>query len=386
MPPKTLAVTAGFAMFSMFFGSGNLVFPLFIGSQSLNHFGIATLGLFITGIFVPFLGLMSMIMAQGKRAQFFCEIGRVPAFMMTFMMLALMGPLGVSARCIIVAFAGLQLVFDGLTLGVFSVLFCVITGALCWQQKRVVTIIGRVLTPFLLVSIGVIVVMGIIKAPACVVNPGLLSSAFDVGFSQGYQTMDLLAAFFFSATTITYLKIQHTLHPSYMSLTKVSLWASLVGITLLGLVYAGFVYLGAAYSPFLVGVPAEKMLVKIAEHVLGDFATPIMASTICLACLTTLIILTNLFAEFVSAEVSEHRIPRHAALVGTLVLSFGVSLAGFTKLAGWLGAALTYAYPALIALAIAKIVEKTFSLERWRLVPWCFYTTLVVFVGATFWF
>ncbi|MBA4749156.1 MAG: branched-chain amino acid transport system II carrier protein [Alphaproteobacteria bacterium] len=384
MTRKMLAVTAGFAMFSMFFGSGNLVFPLAIGAGALDKFEWGALGLFITGIFVPFLGLISMIMAEGRRQKFFSEIGRLPAFLLTFMMLALMGPLGVSARCIIVAHAGLQLVFESLSEAVFAGLFCVLTGALCWQQRRIVSILGSVLTPVLLTSIAVIVALGIYKAPVCAVTPLSSTKVFENGFWIGYQTMDLLAAFFFSATTIQYLKIQQTLHPSNVSLMRVSLWASLVGIVLLALVYGGFVYLGAAYGPLLTGVPAERMLIVIAEHVLGEFATPLMATTICLACLTTLIILTNLFAEFFHAEVTQNKMSRKASLVLTLALSFAVSLAGFTKLASWLGTALTYAYPALIALALGKIVEKTFGLERLKLAPRAFYVMLLGSVVSAF--
>ncbi|MBA4118978.1 MAG: hypothetical protein C0514_08830 [Candidatus Puniceispirillum sp.] len=381
MQRNTLAVTAGFAMFSMFFGSGNLVFPLLVGASSQSHFGLGTLGLFATGIFVPFLGLLSMIVMEGKRAAFFQELGRAPAFILTLMMLALMGPVGVSARCIIVAFAGTQLVVPELTLPVFSFLFCVITAALCWQQKRVVTIIGHYLTPFLLASILLIIAMGVFHAPALMPSQHTAKQAFHIGVSEGYQTMDLLAAFFFCASTITYLKIQQTLSPSKDSLMTVSLKASCVGIILLGAVYAGFVYLGAAYAPMLVGVPPEKMLVVIAGQVLGDFATPVMAATIGLACLTTLIILTNLFAEFVSHEVTEDRLPRKASLVITLVISFVVSLSGFTRLAHWLGGALSIAYPALIALALAKIAEKVFDIQKVKLVPWCFYTTLILAAG-----
>lgn len=382
MQRKTLAVTAGFAMFSMFFGSGNLVFPLLIGASTQNHFDLATLGLFATGILVPFLGLLSMIVMEGKRAHFFQEIGKAPAFLMTLMMLALMGPVGVSARCIIVAFAGCQLVVPALTLPVFSLVFCAITAALCWEQKRVVTIIGRYLTPFLLASILAIIVMGAMGAPTLGESALGRLEAFDVGVSQGYQTMDLLAAFFFCASTITYLKIQQTLSPSKDSLMKVSLQASCVGIVLLGSVYAGFVYLGAAFAPSLVGVAPEKMLVVIAGQVLGSFATPVMAVTIGLACLTTLIILTNLFAEFLSLEVTEERLPRKGALLITLAISFAVSLSGFTRLAHWLAAALSIAYPALIALALAKLLEKTFNVTKIKLVPWSFYTTLT---AATLW-
>ena len=47
----------GFSIFTMFFGSGNLVFPLQIGYQSGSHWLAGFAGLFLTGIVLPFMGL-----------------------------------------------------------------------------------------------------------------------------------------------------------------------------------------------------------------------------------------------------------------------------------------------------------------------------------------
>ena len=42
------------AMFAMFFGSGNLIFPLKIGAYSGENYLIAGLGFFFTAVIVPF--------------------------------------------------------------------------------------------------------------------------------------------------------------------------------------------------------------------------------------------------------------------------------------------------------------------------------------------
>lgn len=373
-----LALTGGFAMFSMFFGSGNLVFPLSVGAESVDLFAYAAAGLFITGVIVPFLGLISMICAEGNRRAFFKEIGRHPAFLLTFLMLAIMGPFGVSARCIIVAFSGVQLVFESLSEALFSFLFCCVTGVLCWQRAHIVSVIGRYLTPLLLGGIFLIILFGYYQAPAFVTSTQLSETLFVKGVNQGYQTMDLLAAFFFSAATIQFLKSQTVLSKIEMNPMKLAVYASLVGMFLLSLVYGGFVYLGAAYSSQLEGVAPAQMLTMIAGLTLGSYALPIMSVTIALACLTTIIILTNLFAEFLSDEVCDGKISRKVSIIITLVISFLVSLAGFTKLASWIGMVLLYAYPSLIALAAGKIIEKVFRIERFKLAPIGFYMTLIL--------
>lgn len=373
-----LSLTGGFAMFSMFFGSGNLVFPLSVGAESVDLFIYAAAGLFITGVIVPFLGLISMICAEGNRRAFFKEIGRHPAFLLTFLMLAIMGPFGVSARCIIVAFSGVQLVFENLPEVLFSFLFCCVTGILCWQKAHIVSVIGRYLTPLLLGGIFLIILFGYYQAPSFVKSTQPAEDLFIKGIDQGYQTMDLLAAFFFSAATIQFLKNQTLLSKIKENPMRLAVYASLVGVLLLSSVYGGFVYLGAAYAPQLEGVAPAQMLTMIAGLTLGPYALPIISVTIALACLTTLIILTNLFAEFLSDEVCDGKISRQHSIIITLVISFLVSLAGFTKLASWIGAILMYAYPSLIALATGKIIEKACRVERLKLAPTGFYVTLIL--------
>ncbi len=366
-------------MFSMFFGSGNLVFPLSIGADSYNFFAFAALGLFVTGIFVPFLGLISMVSAEGDRKGFFREIGRIPAFWLTFLMLAIMGPLGVSARCIIVAFAGIKLVFPVLPEVIFSFVFCLVTGALCWKKAYIVSVIGRYLTPILLICIFLIIGFGIIGAEPLLISEKSPETLFYQGLNQGYQTMDLLAAFFFSASTIHFLRNQTILEKSSQSPLFLALIASFFGMTLLALVYGGFVYLGSAYAPHLAGVPPEQMLTMIAGLTLGPYALPVMSITIALACLTTLIILTTLFADFLSEEVSDGVLSRKVSLFVTLFISFLVSLAGFSKLSGWIATILLFAYPALIALATGKIIERLFKIKHLRIAPICFYSTMIIY-------
>jgi LIVCS family branched-chain amino acid:cation transporter len=65
MVKKNIILSTGLAMFSMFFGSGNLVFPLLVGQMSSGHYLSATLGILLTGVLVPFLGILAMILFNG---------------------------------------------------------------------------------------------------------------------------------------------------------------------------------------------------------------------------------------------------------------------------------------------------------------------------------
>lgn len=370
MSHTRLVLIAGFAMFSMFFGSGNLVFPLMVGMKSLDQFHTASTGLILSAVVLPFAGLIAMTYYAGNRNLFFKSLGAPSAFILTFAMLSLMGPFGVLPRCIIVAHGGLDLVIDGLSAPLFNAIFSGLTGFLAWQRTKIIDIIGTFLTPFLLVGIMGLIVVGIFSSHTPDTSSLSHVKAFYVGLDEGYQTMDLLAAFFFSATTISYIAGQLHKKEKKDHLEGLSLTACCIGAFLLIVVYLGFVYLGAAYAPSLANVDPEKLLVVIAEASLGKFAIPIAASIIGLACLTTSTILASLFADFLHNDIMQKKIPRSLALIITLLIGYTFSLLGFTDLAGWIANALTIAYPALIAYAGFKILEAKASIRKAREAFW----------------
>lgn len=374
-------LTAGFAMFSMFFGSGNLVYPLFIGSQTVDKYPYAILGLIVTAIIVPFLGLLGIILYNGSRSCFFANLGRKPAFILTFAMLSLMGPFGVMPRCITVSYGGFQLLWPELSFWVFSILFCALTGALIWSHHGIVNLIGRVLTPFLIIGVATIIIAGLFFSHAPSSTTLSRSNALGIGLFEGYQMMDLLAAFFFASTTVQYLKKRLPANVSPKELARESLEACFIGAGLLALIYIGFVTLGACYSNELRAIPMHSMLVYVADQTLGHAAAkPIACLTIFLACLTTATILVTLFAEFLNQEISRGRLSWIQSVLVTLAICFFVSLFGFDLLRKWIGFALEIAYPALIALTVANIIHKLFGVDKGRLAFW---VTLIISASFT---
>lgn len=98
MKNKWFVVSTGFALFSMFFGSGNLVFPITVDQESEGHYLLAALGILFTGVVVPFLGVLGMMLYKGDIYSFFSCFGKKGTFLFSFLALALMGPFGVHFR------------------------------------------------------------------------------------------------------------------------------------------------------------------------------------------------------------------------------------------------------------------------------------------------
>lgn len=374
MKDKKLVIATGFALFSMFFGSGNLVFPITVGQQSGGSYFLAALGILLTGVIVPFLGVLGMMLYKGDIYSFFNSFGKRGTFLFSFLALALMGPFGVLARCLTVAHGAILLLFPQASLAITSFLLCVLIYLLTVNKTRIVTLLGMILTPFLLLAITTIALFGVTHGnlpPTADANQWL---ALKNGFFQGYQTMDLLAAFFFSQFILKDLHSRFSTHPDQSSLLRIFCKSSMIGAGILSLVYFILVLLGWMYSPLLTNIPPQEMLGLIAVESLGSLAAPFLCIAVVFACLTTAIVLTSLFADFLRNEVTNNKLPNSLALLITLTIGFLISTLEFSGIARFLGPLLEVIYPALIILTLVNIIGKIYSFKSSH---WPFTLTII---------
>lgn len=364
-------LTAGLAMFAMFFGSGNLVFPLIIGVKTVDQYAVASLGLMVTGVLVPFLGLFSMVLFQGNKDVYFGLLGKYAPFTLSLLILSLIGPFGVVPRCILVAYGGISLVYPEIPLYLFSAVFVILIFFIIWRESNIVPIIGKYLGPLKIAGIIIIIIAAIMQSPQLMTNDRL-TDPFMLGITEGYQTMDLMASFFFSITVVEYLR---RVCSSKVETLKVSLLACGVGAFLISSIYIGFIYLGAHYASDLINISPEKYLATIAQITLGEHAALILALTIFLSCLVTAACLVRIFAEFLRKDVTQEKFSWNLSISITLGISFILSLTGFSAIVSVLGSILVYVYPALIGLTIASILYHFYGFKWTKQVFWL---TLVI--------
>ncbi len=348
-------LTYGFAIFAMFFGSGNLVFPITIGYNSGNSWFLGFLGLLLTGIILPFLGLFVIKLHRGNYYSFFNEAGTVAKIFIPFFTLSLLGSFGVIPRCITVAHGGISYLFPKLSLLSFALIFSIISYIFCLKDQIMLKILGKWMSPLLLIILVILIIIGITSAPLA--NDQVSNKvAFINGFLTGYLPMDLFAAFFFSALIFNQIKEAQVIHED--GILKFAINASLLGSSLLAIIYLGFVFLGAHYSFLLTDISPEHMLPAIIKHIMGDTATLFLAIAIILSCLTTAIALNNIYARYLctALRVNTNKFP--IILLITTLISFAISLLDFKVIATFLAPALEVSYPGIIFLTIASICTK----------------------------
>ena len=183
-----------------------------------------------------------------------------------------------------------------------------------------------------------------------------------LGITEGYQTMDLLGAFFFCSVVIGSLKDQDIAkngkQKNYKDIILLTLKASAIGASLLGMIYVGFSYLAAFNSESLMHVRKDELLATIALQTLGSSAGIVVSLAIALACLTTAIALAAVFAEYLQIHVLQNRVSYQTTLIVTMIISFFISTLDFMGIAAILAPILQTCYPALICLSIVNIAHK----------------------------
>ncbi|MBF5059470.1 branched-chain amino acid transport system II carrier protein [Candidatus Neptunochlamydia vexilliferae] len=355
---KNKSLSIGLAMFSMFFGAGNITFPLVIGQTVEGGLIWALLGLILTAVLVPFSGLFSITLFEGNYESFFSRIGKWPGTIVIIILLSMIGPFGAIPRCITLTYSTLKVYFSGLHLLTFSLISCAILFLCSWKRSRIIDLIGSVLSPVLLLFLVAIIVKGVFFSSTDPVGSSQVSHPFFYGLKEGYNTMDLLAAFFFSSLVYSKLKEQAG---EKKSLLLPVFKASLIGAGLLGGIYIGFSYVAAFHSLSLDGVGAEQLLGRIGQVVLGHHAGLIVCVSIALTCLTTAIALTVVCAEFLQKRISKGRISYELSLLVVLTIAALVSTLEFTGIVRLLAPILQVMYPSLLILCLFNIFHKTFD-------------------------
>jgi LIVCS family branched-chain amino acid:cation transporter len=359
---KSRTFTTGLAMFSMFFGAGNVVFPLAVGQFAQDGNIFAALGLLLTAVGVPFLGLVSMTLFSGDYEKFFERVGKNLGFILSLSIIVLIGPLGAMPRTIALSYSTTQMFWPDLSLPYFSFAACILIFILTIRKNKIVDIIGTYLTPFLLISLGIIIVRGLMIGPHVASIDLAPLPLFLHGLNEGYQTMDLLGAFFFSTVIIASLKKQTT-DASPKSLMKLTLKASLIGGSLLSAVYLGMSFVAASWSEQLALTRPDYYLGTLAVAILGPYAGVIACIAVALACLTTAIALAAVSSEFIHRVIFKKKISYAMALMLTIGINYFISTLEFTGIMEFLAPIMQVCYPALILLSILNILYKLFDFQ-----------------------
>ncbi|MQS76582.1 branched-chain amino acid transport system II carrier protein [Companilactobacillus halodurans] len=361
----------GSMLFGLFFGAGNLIFPVFLGQQAGNNVFFAIVGLLITGVGLPLLGVASMgVTGSNSVFDLASNINRPFAYVFTILLYMTMGPLFAIPRLATISFQ-LGLVpfvaksHQVLVLAIFSGIFFIVTYLLARKPSKLMTYVGKWLTPIFLILLGILVVTAFIKPMGglnanpqgqYVKNPTLS------GFTEGYNTMDALASLAFGVVVIDTIKNLGITHPKQIA--KDTIKSGFICVILMGIIYGFLALIGTmSVNQFSLATNGGVTLAQVFNYYFGSFGSLLLALIAIIACLKTSIGLSSAFGE--TAQEMFPKFNYQVVLIGAGILSFVVANIGLTKLINYSTPVLMFLYPLAIVLIIIAVLTPIIGESRW---------------------
>lgn len=351
-------IISGFALFAIFFGAGNLIFPPMLGNMAGNDWGQAMLGFLSTDPVLPILGVIATAFVGGRPEDLGKRVSRRFAIIVAGICILLIGPILSVPRTAATTFEIAVNPYIGsdisqMAMIATSVIFFAITFFFAVNEGRVIDIIGRFLTPGLLIVLTAIIIKAVFTPIGEIVDTGI-ENAFNVGFIEGYQTMDALGAALLCGVVLTDLiKNGYTERKEQRSmLIKVGIIAGV----LLAFVYGGLTYVGATTSTTPATDRVALLLYSVRE-VFGSAGGVLMGIAVTLACLTTSVGLVstcgNFFSKVTGGKLSYRLIVTVVVIFSTLMSLLSVE--GIVSLAYPI---LMTIYPVVIVLIVLTLFDR----------------------------
>jgi LIVCS family branched-chain amino acid:cation transporter len=356
----------------MFFGAGNLIYPLQVGLTSGIHGIVGLVGFLLTAVLLPYLGLLAMILFDGNYNEFFNRLGVVPGQALLCACLMVIGPLIAIPRIVTLShvmtapFIPIPFLQEITPLSslVFSFFFLGITFVATYRPGKVVDVIGNIITPLLLASLSLIIIVGLLYTEAPIPTVDNWWTIFSTNLVRGYETLDLLAGIFFASTVINMLKNNISGDNKMRALTALCMRAGAIGVGLLAIVHTAMHFLGVFHAYGTEYMNAGELFSYISFKILGMYGAAVIATAVLMACLSTAIALCATVARYVQYTLFRNKIAYVYALVLTIVSSVPLTICGLSTVLKWTAGPLVYVgYPILITLTICNILYKTTGMK-----------------------
>ena len=293
-------------LFALFFGAGNLIFPPFLGQNAGSNTLTAMVGFLATAVILPVLGVVVVARFDGldKLGQ---QVGKRFALVFTLLIYLSIGPgLGIPrAASVPFEMAVAPYLPQGanlkLWMAVYSLVFFLVALWLCLNPGKLVDRIGRGLTPAMLSLLVLLFVCFLFRGQTQVAQPRESYAAAPLlkGFTEGYNTMDTIAALNFGlviSTTLASFGLGDK-----RDRMRYTVLAGLLAGTILALVYAMLSYMGMCSSGvYELQENGAWTLRCIVYQVFGGTGAVLLAAIFTLACLTTCVGLINSISQYFS--------------------------------------------------------------------------------------
>ncbi|WAG43556.1 branched-chain amino acid transport system II carrier protein [Clostridium estertheticum] len=373
------SIVIGSALFAMFFGAGNLIFPPALGRAAGDAMIYSIIGFLITGVGIPICAIIACAKINGDFKKMADRVGPIFSVIVSIALVLIIGPLFAIPRTAATTFElGIQPLFPSIGQNISIIVFFVIVLAFALKPSSIIDNIGKALTPALLLMLAIIIVKGIIEP----IGP-IVTTSYQGGFSkaliEGYQTMDAMTGVIFSSIILSSIRAKGYKSPK--DIMKITLKSALVSLIGLSFVYTGLMYLGTQTTTlFSKSISRTSLVTSIVRLDLGSIGSVILSLCVTLACLTTAIGILSAGSKFF-AKLFKGKLSYESIAIGIALVSGVMATKDVDSLVKLANPVLKIIYPIVIVLIVTTLLGDI--VKNNKVVTTTTYTVLIVSVLNT---
>ncbi len=374
MNKKIIAVTA-FALFSLFFGAGNLILPPLLGFKSGDLWLLVTLGFCISAVLIPILGILAHAKLQGTMYDFAKKVSPNFSLLYCYLVYAISIALPSPRTASVTHEMAIQPIWDSSAL-LTSLVYFALVYIFVVNRSKILDLVGKWLTPAILIILLLLVIMAI-SGQDFQLGISQFDNPLSSGLLEGYQTFDAIGAVVVGGVIIISINLKQN-DVSYEAKKKLIARAGVLAGTGLFLVYAGLIFTGALFNnSFEQDITRTALLSGISAKTLGNNATLFLSILVSLACFTTAVGIVTGTSDFIKGRFNDsylaYRITAFiGCLLGVLVGQFNVGYIIAVALP-----ALMFIYPITIVLILLNVLPNKWAspkVFRWVVIATLFFS------------
>ncbi len=359
-------------LFGLFFGAGNLIFPVYMGQMAGHRVWSAIPGFLITGVGLPLMAVAALGISRSNGLyDLSSKVSKPYGMFFTCLLYLTIGPFFAIPRCATTSFTvGLEHLLPESSAGTWLLIFSLVFfAAALWFSLRpgkILTWVGKLLNPTFLAFLAVLVIVSMLSPTAQVseVAPQgeYAAKPFMTGFLEGYNTMDALAGLAFGIIVVQVIRNLGVEDAGAVAGSTVR--AGIFSSLLMAMIYVLVTLMGVQSRGALEA--AENGAVafpQIAQLYLGTAGQVILSITVTVACLKTSVGLITSCAETFAGMFPSGPSYRVWAIIFSVV-SFLFANFGLSTIIEYAVPVLMFLYPLAITLILLALFSRFFGHDR----------------------
>jgi branched-chain amino acid:cation transporter, LIVCS family len=346
-----------FALFSLFFGAGNLILPPFLGYNAGQDWFWVLLGFGISAVLIPILAIYGYARLQGTLLDFAKKISPAMALIYAIVVYVISVALPAPRTASVTYEMAVQPYAEIAPLWVSAVYFALVL-VFVLNRTKIMGLIGKFLTPLLIVLLVGIIGIGLF-AETEPMRTSIFENGLSAGILEGYQTFDAIGGVVVGGVVVISLALQgkYNYEEKRNMIAKAGL---LAGIGLFA-IYGGLIALGAYYSSMFKIENRTELLQLLSTSTLGTMGTAFLAVLVALACFTTAVGIITGTADFVKGLCKNSQLAYVITAIAGCVLGVAMGQFNVGYIIDIALPALMFIYPITIILILLNTLPERYA-------------------------